>query len=347
VQWTRPFTPANSLLAGLLISNTVAAIDDDRLLALDVDTGKVRWTRPLSSSVRTAIIDESHTAVYLTTISDTLQAIDAAGQTRWQIPVTSTTRSALLPSPGGGVILHDGQSLTNYSASGDRTWQIDNIAAPIDWLDDHGQLLFTVGGDRPALYRLDHTGQITQVAALSGQLAASSDHLFVYDSTALYQLSDIPTVVQSLDRVVYNDGSLVTTSDGGVMLAHHGINGIRLIALRPDGSLRWVRSIQQLTRGAPQLVVVRNEVYAVTQEGDVWWIDQRSGEAQRVLAGARLNNLPGLVHVFATLRGNLVIDFRGGRLVTLDPQAAVVADEADEQTRSFDEFRITDNNQHP
>ena len=99
VKWTRPFTASNSILAGLLISNTVAAIDDDRLLALDADTGQVRWTRPLSSSVRTAAIDETRTTIYLTTISDTLQAIDAAGQSRWQIPVTSTTRSVLFPSP--------------------------------------------------------------------------------------------------------------------------------------------------------------------------------------------------------------------------------------------------------
>ena len=75
---------------GLLISNTVAVIDDDRLLALDADTGQVRWSRPLSSSVRTAVVDETRTTIYLTTISDTLQAIDAAGRSRWQIPLTAT-----------------------------------------------------------------------------------------------------------------------------------------------------------------------------------------------------------------------------------------------------------------
>jgi outer membrane protein assembly factor BamB len=331
VKWTRPFTASNSILAGLLISNTVAAIDDDRLLALEADTGQVRWTRPLSSSVRTAALDKSRSTIYLTTISNTLQAIDAAGRSRWLIPVTSTARSVLFPSPEGGVILHTGRSLTGYSSDGARVWQIENVSAPIDWLDDDGQLLFTVGGDQSALYRLDSTGVIIPVAALGGQLVAAADHLFVYGPTALYRLSETPTVLKQFDRLLYNDGSLITTVDGGLLISHHGLNDIRLIALRRDGSLRWERSIQRLTSGAPQLVAVGKEVYAVTQEGDVWWIDQRSGEAQRVLDGIRLNHLPGSVRAFATARGQLIIDFRGGRLVALDPRAAVVADEADER----------------
>jgi murein DD-endopeptidase MepM/ murein hydrolase activator NlpD len=331
VQWTRSFTPSNSILAGLLISNTVAAIADDQILALDADTGKIRWTRPLSSSVRTAIVDETRTTIYLATISDTLQAIDAAGRSRWQIPVTSTARSVLLPLPDGGVIMHAGRSLSGYAADGKRVWQIENIPTPIDWLNHDGQLLFTVGGDQPAFYRLDRSGVITPVAGLGGQLAASADHLFVYGPTALYQLSETPTLLKQFDRMLYNDGSLIVTSAGGLIMSHHSLKDIRLIALRADGSRRWERSIQQLTRGAPQLVAIHDEVYAVTVEGDVWWIDQRSGGAQRVLDGTRLDNLPGPVRAYVTARGNLIVDFRGGRIVALDPQAAVVADEADDR----------------
>jgi murein DD-endopeptidase MepM/ murein hydrolase activator NlpD len=335
VQWIRPFTPSNSILVGLLISNTVAAIDNDRLLALDADTGHVHWTRPLSSSVRAAVIDKSRSTLYLTTISNTLQAVDAAGRSQWQIPVTSTARSVLFPSPEGGVILHDGRSLTGYSVDGARVWQIENIPAPIDWLDDDGQLLFTVGGDQPALYRLDPAGVITPVVALGGQLAAAADQLFVYGPTALYQLSETPTLVKQFDRLLFNDSSLLATTDGGLLLAHHGLSDVRLIALQADGLLRWERSVQQLTGGAPQLVSVEQAVYAVTQEGDVWWIDQRSGEAQRVLDGSRLNNLPGRVRAFTTSRGNLIIDFRGGRLVALDPRAALVEGEADDRSEGI------------
>ena len=78
-------------------------------------------------------------------------------------------------------------------------------------------------------------------------------------------------------------------------------------------------------------MVVGKEVYAVTVEGDVWWIDQRSGAAQSVLDGTRLNYLPGPVRAFAASRGSLIVDFRGGRIVAFNPQAAVVADEVDDR----------------
>ena len=111
-------------------------------------------------------------------------------------------------------------------------WQIENIPTPIDWLDDDGQLLFTVGGDQPALYRLDHAGVITPVAALGGQLAASADHLFVYGPTALYQLSETPTVVEAVRSDAVQRWQFARDADGSLLLAHHGLNDVRLIALR-------------------------------------------------------------------------------------------------------------------
>ena len=45
--------------------------------------------------------------------------------------------------------------LTVFKRVADRQY----VPPPIDWLNDHGDLLFTVGGDQPALYRLDQAGQ--------------------------------------------------------------------------------------------------------------------------------------------------------------------------------------------
>ena len=329
VKWTRPLTPSNSMLAGLLISDTLAVVDRDQLLALAADTGRVQWSRPVSDTVRQAIVSADRATIYLTTISNTLQAIDAAGDLRWQIPFTPTTRSVLIPSPDGGVIAHDGRDLIGLSPPGDRLWRIENLPPPIDWLHDNGDLLFTIDGDQPAVYRLDRSGQLKQIAPLAGRLAASGDHLLVYAPTALYRLSETPELLKQLDRTGYTQGSLIVTPDGGVIIAHSGVDGRRLIALRPDGSLRWDRSIQKITGGAPQLIVIKNDVYAVTQEGDVWWIDQKLGEAQRVLDGTRLLTLPGSVRSVVTSDGTLIFDARGGRLIALDPRAGIIPDIAD------------------
>lgn len=330
VKWTRPLTPSNSMLVGRLISDTLAVIDREELLALDAKTGAVRWSRPLSDTVRQAVVSADQTTIYLTTISHTLQAINAAGELRWQQPFTPTARSVLIPSPDGGVIAHDDRDLIGLSANGDQLWRSENLPAPIDWINDQGELLLTVGGDQPALYRLDRSGHLNQIAALAGRLAASADHLFVYAPTALYRLSETPELLKTLDRTGYTRGSVIVTPDGGVMIAHSGMDGRRLIALRPDGSLRWDRSIQHVTGEAPHLIVINDEVYAVTQEGDVWWIDQKLGEAQRVLDGARLLTLPGGVRSVVMPDGTLIFDARGGRLIALDPQAGIIPEVPDD-----------------
>jgi murein DD-endopeptidase MepM/ murein hydrolase activator NlpD len=331
VKWTRPFTSSNSLLVGLLISNTLAVVDRDQLLALAAETGRVQWSRPLSATVRQAITADARATIYLTTISNTLHAIDARGDLRWQIPFTTTPRSVLLPLPGGGVVVHDGRDLIGVSPVGDRLWRIDNLPPPIDWLPDNGDLLFTSSGDQPALYRLTRSGELTLLASLGGQLAAADDHFLVYAPTALYRLSEMPQLLQLLDRTGYGQGSLSVTIDGGVIVAHQGVNGRRLIALRSDGSLRWDRSLQRITGSAPKLISMGSEVYAVTREGDVWWIDQKRGQAQRVLDGTRLLTLPGVVHSVVTANGTLIFDARGGRLIALDPRAAVLPEVDDDR----------------
>lgn len=330
VKWTRPFTGTNSLLVGLLVSNTLAAIDRDQLWALDAETGRAQWSRPISATVRQAVVSADRTTIYLTTISNTLQAIDASGALRWQRPFSATNRSALLPLPGGGVIAHDGRELIALSATGNRLWSLKNLAPPIDWLLDHGDLLLTVGGDRPALYRLTRTGEITLIAPLTGRLAAEPEHVLVYGDTALYRLSDTPAVVKTFDRVLLGEGQVIAAPTGGLILAHHGIGGPRLIALRPDGSLRWEWSLQPWTSSAPRLITARGEVYAATQEGDVWRIDQQTGAGQRVLDGTRLLALPGKRQLFVTAYGTLISDARGGRLVAVAPPPASLSEEADD-----------------
>jgi outer membrane protein assembly factor BamB len=330
VKWTRPLTSTGSMLAGLLISDTIAVVDHVELLALDANTGEVHWTRPVSDTVRQAVVSADGATIYLTTISNTLQAIDARGDLRWQVPFMPTIQSILIPSADGGVIAHDGRDLIGFSLSGDRLWRHENLPLPIDWLSDQGDQLFTVGGDQPALYRLDRSGQLQHTAALAGRLAASADHLFVYAPTALYRLSETPELLKLLDRTGYMHGSVIAMPDGGVMIAHNGVDGRRLIALRPDGTLRWDRSIQQLTGEAPQLLVIKDEIYAVTQEGDVWWIDQKLGEAQRVLDGVRWLTLPGDVQSVVMPNGTLVFDARGGRLIALDPRAGIIPEVGDD-----------------
>ncbi len=327
VKWTRPFTSPQSALVGLLISDTVAAIDNDRLIALDTGTGQLRWSQSLSGTLRSAQVDETGESVYLLTADNTLTAIDAAGEARWTIALPAAPGSILLPPPDRGVIVYEGERLRAFSPEGVEAWSTAAVPPPAHWFDDNGQLLFTTEADMPALYRLDRLGQLQAIAALGGRLTTSRDHLFVYNPGALYRLSNTPELVKLLDRAVYSEGSLITAWDGSVIVAHHGIIDRRLIALNPDGTLRWEKSIAVLTTQAPELIAVGRRVYAVTAEGDVWWIDPQTGDTQRLLDGQRLDFLPGRMRILTTRLGTLIIDFRGGRIIALDPRAALVPEE--------------------
>ncbi len=328
VKWTRPFTYPQSALVGLLISDTVAAVEDDRLIGLATDTGRLRWSLPLSSTIRSTQVADTGKIVYLLTMSNTLQAVDAAGTARWEIALPPTSRSSLLPQTDG-VSVYDGARLIGYSADGLELWRTVDVPPPAHWFVDSGQLLFTTAAVAPALYRLAGAGQLQHLADLGGRLTTSRDHLFVYAPNALYRLSETPEVIKTLDRQMVDDGSLITTWDGTIIVAHHGASDLRLMAFNPDGSLRWENSIASLTARAPELIKVGRQVYAATAEGDLWWIDAQTGEAQRVLDGQRVYSLPGQVHAVTTAYDRAIIDFRGGRLIAIDPQKAVKLEEPD------------------
>src|SRR5512143_519707 len=91
------------------------------------------------------------------------------------------------------------------------------------------------------------------------------------------------------------------------------------------------RSIQKISGSAPQLIAIKGEMYAVTTEGDVWWIDQKLGEAQRVLDGTRLLTVLGSARSIVTSNGTLIFDARDGRLIALDPRAAIIPNVADDR----------------
>jgi len=94
---------------------------------------------------------------------------------------------------------------------------------------------------------------------------------------------------------------------------------------------KLLKDIQKITGEAPHLIAIKEDVYAVTQEGDVWWIDQQVGTAQRVLAGTRLLTLPGSSQSIVMPDGTLIFDARGGWLIALDPRAGIIPEVADDQ----------------
>jgi outer membrane protein assembly factor BamB len=203
-------------------------------------------------------------------------------------------------------------------------WQVPVNGAVSDHVIDRDRVLFSTTGDRAATYAIDDAGQLTKLSEMGGKIAISRGRVFVYNPTGLYRLNEgAAEGVLPLDDARFSDGQIVVAYDGTLLVAHRGYADRRLIALNPDGSLRWDRSVQALGRALPQLVVIGRSVYAITSNGDVLLIDLTTGESQRVFDGGGLTFLNGRMWAQPLPNGRLAFDFRGGRLIVLDPRAAL------------------------
>lgn len=329
VKWTRVFTGSDALGVGTLRNGWFAAFENQQLFAFDASSGEVQWRRSFTETVDQLALEVSGQAIYVSALTGTLRAIDPTGAPQWSIDLGPLT--ALLPLPAGGVAVQQGDQLIGMSPTSDRVWQVPVNGAVADRLIDRDRVLFSTTGDRAATYAIDDAGQLTKLAEIGGKLAVSRERVYVYNSTGLYRLNEgAAERVLLLDDARFTDGQVVAAYDGTLLVAHRGYTDRRLIALNPDGSLRWDRSVQALGRTLPQLVVIGRSVYAVTADGDVLLIDPATGESRRVFDGGGLTFLGGRMWAQPLPNGRLAFDFRGGRLIVLDPRAALPVVEVDQ-----------------
>jgi murein DD-endopeptidase MepM/ murein hydrolase activator NlpD len=326
VKWTRTFTATDSIGLGLLDNQLFAAYDDHQLLALNPDDGQLNWSYAVTGSLQSAAIDTLGNTIYLSTITGTLYTFDATGAPKWQMDVGQATHPVLMPMPGGGVIVQANEQLMGLSVNADRGWQIPAENTPADWLIDGDRLIFTTSGDQAATYSLNRAGQLIELAPIGGELALSRDRIFVHAPTGIYRIDETTrsaVLLKLLDTGWATDGGIVAAYDGSLIVGHHSLRDRRLIALNPDGTLRWERSVAELGQTVPRLLAIGRHVYAVTSIGDVLLIDQMTGEARRIFDGGSRTFLPGKVWAVELPRSRLVFDFRGGVIVALDPLAAI------------------------
>jgi outer membrane protein assembly factor BamB len=238
---------------------------------------------------------------------------------------------ALLPLPTGGVAAQQGDQLIGLLPTSDRLWAVSVNGAIFDHVIDHDRILFTTKGNQAATYAITKTGQLTKLADIGGKIAVSRERVFVYNPTGLYRLNEgAAELVLPLDDARFTDGQVAAAYDGTLLVAHHGYFDRRLIVLNADGSLRWDRSVQGLGRALPQLAVIGRSVYAVTSNGDVLLIDLATGESRRVFDGGGPTFVAGRMWAQPLPNGRLAFDFRSGRLIVLDPRAALPVAEVEQ-----------------
>jgi murein DD-endopeptidase MepM/ murein hydrolase activator NlpD len=331
VGWTYPFTASNSIGLGLLSDGSLTAYDGQRLI--DLANGQLQWSRSISGTLYQAALDDTGSSIYLSTLDGSVQAFDESGRPSWQLAESGSGRVALMPLPGGGVVIQQGQQLSAVSSTGERLWQLDQVDAPLNWLRDHDRLLFSTNTEAPILYALDRAGQLIELAPIDGQLVAAGDQIFIRAAAGIYRLNEAGhsvDLVLPLDPAAFNGGDIQALPDGAVIIAHNGWSNRRLIMLNADGSLRWDRSVVELSSQLPQLVVSGDRIYAITLEGEVLLIDPMSGSAQRIFQGGTNDRRSQAPWGFGNRWGQLLFDFRGGEIIALDPRAVLATSRYDQ-----------------
>ena len=328
VQWMRPFTATVSTGAGLLSDGTLVASDDRRLIGIDPIDGSLRWSQPVSGTIHRVALDATGAAIYVSNPGNAVQAFDAQGQPMWQVDFGQPARPALMPLPGGGVVAHAQGQLIGVSASGERLWQIDGVSPPFDWALDGERLLFTTDAEYPVVHSVDRSGDLRWLARAGGRLAVSGEQVFVYNAEGVFRLNPEKwkaDLLLPLDPGAPGSSRIAATGDGGAIVSHVASAGRRLIGIDAGGALRWDRSIADLDGRIARLLTSGDRVYAMLDDGDILAIDARDGEARRILDAGSGEQLGGEAWAFATEGGRLLLDFRGGMMVAVDPFEALGA----------------------
>lgn len=328
VQWTRPFTETGSIGVGALADGTLVALNARALVGVDPASGSLRWSQPLSNAPYQVVADATGAAIYLANHTGSVQAIGAAGETLWQVSFGTQAKAALMPLPGGGVVAHANKQLTGLSAPGETLWQIDLPAQQLLWALAPDRLIFTTNTAQPALYGLDASGQLELLAQINGRPVVAGDQVFIYHPGGIYRLEPDRVAarrVHPLDPGLFAASDIAALADGSVVVSHDGSVDRRLIWLNADGTLRWEQSVAGLSRRPPRLIAAGDRAYAITTDGDVLWLDPLGGEARLVFDAGGGTRLPGDLWALVTADGRMLLDFRSGKIVALDPGPALAA----------------------
>ena len=145
VKWTRVFTGTDALGVGTLRNGWFAAFENQQLFAFDASTGEVQWQRPFTETVDQITLDAAGQSIYVSTVTDTLRALDMTGALQWSIELDT---SALMALPAGGLAAQAGDQLIGLSSTSDQLWQVPMSGTILDHVIDRDRLLFTTSGDQ-------------------------------------------------------------------------------------------------------------------------------------------------------------------------------------------------------
>jgi len=344
VTWARPFSEGDSKGIGLIDPTTMAVIEDGQLIGLDIASGAVRWRHEgPEGDIMNAMLDQARGQIFLVNRRSLVAAYALeeaptgtlpADEPLWEMDVSAAGGPMLLPLPDGGIAVAGWRLITAISHSGQLLWEQEIARLPSSWTLFNDQLLFSTSGTQGGVWLADADGAAYWEGLKDGRLQVVGDQLWHYDGAGIYRLDPETRTVEPLIvlPVSYVGASgFIALPGGGALLAHQDSADRRLLYFDNDGALLWERSYARQVNGRPNLFLVGERPYLLTQ-------DDRSGASYLSLYAIDLDDA-SLNHIFtggtrSPISGNnwalpagdlILIQVGGGSMVGLDPKAAEAA----------------------
>lgn len=350
VQWTRPFVTWGTKGVGMLNGDTFAAIEDNRLIGVNVLDGSLRWSQSDSIKAANAMINVDRSVIYVVSQFVLIEAFrlpdlqdgnatatfESSLVSMWKIKLGAAGSATLMPLPDGGVMVSSGRKIFGVSPAGVLLWEHDSSARVFDWALADDRLIFATSGEDGSIWTADESGPMAWQTPITGRPVVVGDQILVYAEDGIYRLNSealSAELLYALPRGYLERGDIVALSDGGVLVTHKDPFDQRLIALNADGALRWQRSYSNMMQGRQQrLLVLDSRAYLVSQrhntsssEVSIFVIDINSAALTRIFtSGSRIPMLKD-TWAFAIGDDRILANIGGGSMVALDTRLAIEA----------------------
>ena len=349
VQWMRSNDSWSSYGLGVLENRVFAAIEDQQLIGVNLETGELRWSYLITETLHSALLEINQTMVYLAASPRMLQAfsvpaLEAAGafagsealpEPDWQLNLERPSSSTMLPLPGGGVVAATRDQLLAVSESGEILWKHEPIGSVVGWTQVNEALIITSTDEHSPLWSVDETGAIAWDALVSGKPAALGDQVFLYSEEGVYRLdadARSTELIYALPDGILKWGDVMLTDEKDLLVVHADPDDRRMLVFDPDGVLRWERSLGDLPYGLVQLLEVNGQAYLMVQQVTsstngvkLYAIDTDRAELTLIFKGGTRTPVsnPEVTWAHTVNEETIVFNIGGGGLVAIKPQLAL------------------------
>jgi len=351
VQWTRANTSWSTKGLGILTDEVLVAVEDQQLVGVNLESGDLLWSHPITETLHSALLNVNQTMIYLATSPGTLRAFsvpaleqasppagsESLPEPDWQFNLDRPSSSTLLPLPGGGVLAATRDQLAAVSENGEILWQVEPHGSLVGWELTNEALLITTTDEHAPLWSVDESGATAWEAPISGKPVVLGEQVYIYSEEGVYRL-DVDThsveKIYALPTGILKWGEIVPVAEEELLVVHADPDDRRLLALDPDGVLLWERSLGNFSSGQVQLVEVNDQAYLMVQKVTsyannvaIFAIDTDTAELTLIFTGGTRNPVsnPKATWALSLADEAMIFNIGGGGMVALDPQIALEA----------------------